>query len=69
MRLGLWSRVSLRLWAFVFAVALAAPSALAQGGKSVDLELALLVDVSARVSDEEYHLQAVGIAASFRSPA
>jgi hypothetical protein len=69
MRLGLWSRVSLRLWAFVLAVTLAAPSAGAQGGQAVDLELALLVDVSASVSDEEYHLQAAGIAASFRNPA
>ena len=36
---------------------------------AVDLELALLVDVSASVSDEEYRLQASGMATAFRSAA
>ncbi len=41
----------------------------AQGGRAVDLELALLVDVSSSVNDEEFHLQVGGLAAAFRSPA
>jgi hypothetical protein len=45
------------------------PSAQAQAGRTVDLELALLVDVSASVNDEEFRLQASGLAAAFQSPA
>jgi hypothetical protein len=41
----------------------------AQTSQTVDLELALLVDVSASVSDEEFRLQAGGLAAAFHSPA
>lgn len=41
----------------------------AQGNRVVDLELAMLVDVSASVSNEEFHLQASGLAEAFRSPA
>ena len=44
-----------------------APAA-AQGGQTVDLELALLVDVSSSVNDEEYRLQTDGLAAAFRDP-
>lgn len=41
----------------------------ARAQMAVDLELALLVDVSASVSDEEYRLQASGMATAFRSAA
>ncbi len=41
----------------------------AQDRQAVDLELALLVDVSASVSDAEFRLQADGLAAAFRDPA
>ncbi len=53
----------------ILALALAVGSAPAeaQGGRTVDLELALLVDVSASVSDEEFRLQAGGLATAFRS--
>ena len=44
-------------------------SAQAQGSQTVDLELALLVDVSASVSDEEFRLQASGLGAAFQSTA
>jgi hypothetical protein len=40
-----------------------------QGGQAVDLELALLVDVSASVNDEEFRLQAGGLAMALQSPA
>jgi hypothetical protein len=40
----------------------------AQDSGTVDLELALLVDVSSSVNDEEYRLQADGLAAAFRDP-
>ena len=36
--------------------------------RQVDLELALLVDVSSSVNDEEFRLQADGLAAAFRDP-
>lgn len=39
-----------------------------QGLTTVNLELALLVDVSASVNAEEYRLQASGLAQAFRSP-
>ncbi len=40
----------------------------AQDSGTVDLELVLLVDVSSSVNDEEYRLQADGLAAAFRDP-
>jgi len=72
--LGHWQRLSpyLRTLALALAlVALPVPAQIqgsrAQGNRVVDLELALLVDVSASVSDEEFHLQANGLAEAFRS--
>jgi len=65
------SGVSPRLWTLALALALMTrlvPAA-AQDSQAVDLELALLVDVSASVSDEEYRLQIDGLAAAFRSAA
>ena len=58
------------LWVLML-LALVAPSvpAQTQGSRVVDLELALLVDVSASVSDEEFRLQVGGLATAFRSPA
>jgi hypothetical protein len=53
---------------FLWALGTALPAA-AQDGQTVDLELALLVDVSSSVSDEEFRLQADGLAAAFREPA
>ena len=41
----------------------------AQGNQAVDLELALLVDVSASVNDDEFRLQAGGLAKAFESEA
>ncbi|MFQ5566048.1 MAG: DUF1194 domain-containing protein [Paracoccaceae bacterium] len=41
----------------------------AQGRQAVGLELVLLVDVSASVNDEEFRLQAGGLAAAFESAA
>lgn len=41
----------------------------AQDGRAVDLELALLIDVSSSVNDDEFRLQADGLAAAFRDPA
>ena len=41
----------------------------ARSEEAVDLELALLVDVSASVNAEEFALQARGLASAFRSPA
>jgi hypothetical protein len=73
MCIGLWPILSshLRALALVLALALVAPSvpAQTQGNRVVDLELAMLVDVSASVNDEEFHLQASGLAEAFRSPA
>ena len=71
MRIG--SHIGLLIRLLVASVA-AGPYALplpanAQGGQFVDLELALLVDVSASVNDEEYLLQAKGLASALRSPA
>ena len=70
-RLGLWSVLSPHLRALALALALATPPVpvQAQGSQVVDLELALLVDVSASVSDEEFRLQVGGLATAFRSPA
>ncbi len=45
------------------------PPASAQERRAVDLELALLIDVSASVNDQEFRLQADGLAAAFRDPA
>jgi hypothetical protein len=50
------------------AVGAAAPAG-AQDRRAVDLELVLLVDVSSSVNDEEFRLQADGLAAAFRAPA
>jgi hypothetical protein len=63
-------RAAWRPWLLILALALVAQSvpARAQDGRAVDLELALLVDVSASVSDEEYRLQMGGLATAFRSP-
>ncbi len=71
MRIGLWSVLSSHLWTLALTLALVTPSirAQAQGGQLVDLELALLVDVSASVSDEEFRLQVGGLAEAFRSAA
>ncbi len=71
MRIDLWSILSPHLQALALTLGLVTPSvpAQAQGSQVVDLELALLVDVSASVSDEEFHLQVDGIATAFRSPA
>jgi hypothetical protein len=68
--LGHWPILSSHLWTLALALALVALSvpAQTQGSRVVDLELALLVDVSASVSDEEFHLQANGLAAAFRNP-
>lgn len=57
------------LWKLALAFALVSRLATAQAqvGQTVDLELALLVDVSASVSDEEFRLQAGGLAMAFRS--
>ena len=41
----------------------------AQERQVVDLELALLIDVSASVNNEEFRLQALGLATALRSPA
>ena len=71
MRIGLWSNLSPHLWMLALALALLTQSvpAQAQGSLTVDFELALLVDVSASVSDEEFRLQAGGLATAFRSTA
>ena len=71
MRVGFWSGLSPHLWALALALALVVRSvpAQAQDSQAVDLELALLVDVSASVNDEEYRLQARGLATAFRSTA
>jgi hypothetical protein len=53
---------------FLWALGTALPAG-AQDGQTVDLELALLVDVSSSVNDEEFRLQADGLAAAFREPA
>jgi len=42
--------------------------ALGQDRQTVDLELVLLIDVSASVSKQEFRLQIEGLAAAFRSP-
>ncbi len=70
-RLGLRPVFSTLLRTLALALPLVAPSvpAQAQSSRVVDLELALLVDVSASVSDEEFHLQVSGLATAFRSPA
>jgi len=50
------------------AIAPPGPPANAQDSGTIDLELALLVDVSSSVNDEEYRLQADGLATAFRDP-
>ena len=71
MRIGLWSVLSPHLQALALALALVTSSVptQAQGSRVVDLELALLVDVSASVSDEEFQLQVGGLATAFQSAA
>ena len=66
-----WPGLLRRLGWLLLAAVLAAQStpARAQSLQLVDLELALLVDVSASVSDEEFRLQATGLAEAFQSPA
>jgi hypothetical protein len=63
--------VSPQLWALALVLALLSRMipAQAQDSQPVDLELALLVDVSASVNDEEYLLQARGLGAAFGSTA
>ncbi len=70
-RLGLWPVLSPHFRTLALALALVAPSVpvQAQGSRVVDLELALLVDVSASVSDEEFQLQVGGLATAFQSAA
>jgi len=69
MRIGFALRATPHLWVLLLALVLVArlAPAQAQGLQAVDLELALLVDVSASVSDDEYRMQARGLAAAFRS--
>ena len=50
------------------ALALACAPAAAWGQQAVDLELALAVDVSSSVDDDEYLLQMYGLAQAFRHP-
>ncbi len=59
----------LRALALALAFVTLSVPARTQGSQAVDLELALLVDVSASVSDEEFLLQAGGLATAFQSPA
>jgi hypothetical protein len=66
MRIGLWLKTALAVAFIVFTQSLPAQG---QAGEAVDLELALLVDVSASVNDNEYHLQVAGLATAFRSAA
>ena len=68
--IGSACEISPHLWALALVLALVTPlvPARAQDGQAVDLELALLVDVSASVSDEEFRLQALGLATAFRDP-
>ncbi len=71
MGIGLWPPSSHHLRVLLLVLAFAAQSipAQAQTKQVVDLELALLVDVSASVSDEEFRLQAGGLATAFQSAA
>jgi len=68
-RSGPWRRFKTHLCALALVLALLTPPvpAPAQEGRTVDLELALLVDVSSSVNDEEFRLQAGGLAAAFQS--
>ncbi len=61
-------RILLALGLILGVLAGAAAPARAQDRWAVDLELALLVDVSSSVNDEEFRLQADGLAAAFRDP-
>lgn len=67
MRAAVQAFLASGIWVLALATPAAAP-ARAQGGQGVDLELALLVDVSASVSDEEFRLQADGLAAALQEP-
>ncbi len=67
MRIVVHAFLSLCLWALGLTFDTVAPAG-AQERRAVDLELALLVDVSSSVNDEEFRLQADGLAAAFRDP-
>ena len=67
MRIVFHAFLSLCLWALGLTFDTVAPAG-AQERRAVDLELALLVDVSSSVNDEEFRLQADGLAAAFRDP-
>ena len=72
MRTGFHAFPPLCLWALGLALGMAVGAAApagAQERRAVDLELALLVDVSSSVNDQEFRLQADGLAAAFRAPA
>lgn len=61
------------VWLLALAILIAVPGSWtapqASEREIVDLELALLVDVSASVNEEEFRLQAKGLALAFTSPA
>lgn len=58
----------LRILAAAGLVLLAPVQSNAQSSRTVALELVMLVDVSASVNEEEFRLQAHGLATAFRSP-
>ena len=63
-----WPILTMRLFLLVVAVDLLATGVVrAQVHSAVSLELALLVDVSASVDDDEYRLQTLGLATAFQS--
>ncbi|MBM3567338.1 MAG: DUF1194 domain-containing protein [Alphaproteobacteria bacterium] len=57
----------IRRW--LLAILLAAPLAASQAAEPIDLELALMVDVSLSIDEEEYRLQRNGYVRAFRNPA
>ena len=71
MHTGRMSRSAPRLCVLILAFTMVMGSAPAhgQGRQAVGLELVLLVDVSASVNDEEFRLQAGGLATAFGSTA
>ena len=62
------NRILLTLGFILGALGTLGAPANAQERRAIDLELALLVDVSSSVNDDEYRLQADGLAAAFRTP-
>lgn len=62
-----WARGAFWLLAALSSAALSS-TVEAQERRQVDLELALMIDVSASVSDEEFALQVEGLAAALSSP-